>query len=715
MIWHSHTITDVLTELRVDPSVGLPEQEVAQRLKEYGKNCLQEQTRRSFRQSFLQRMRSPLSLLPLATAGAALFAGIYRQVLKDIPADWFSPVAVAVLTVAIALLNTLRHHRAAAAAASLHTLSAAETRVRRDGAEQPCSTHSLVPGDVVLLGVGDIVPADCRLIEAEGLRCDEGNLTGATMPTVKCAECEFDDITALAQRSNMLYAGTVITRGTATAVVVATGVRSEMGHTHGGRTRRAESLPIPKEIRRLDLWWRVGIVVIGVVALIIVLVHYEDRWAALMAVAAMVAAAIPYGIAALQTQQTADGLHRIHRHRVRVHHPEAMDSLGRVTVIGIEQDMLRCNENATLCRAFVGHRIVDLTADAPEAPGLAQLMRLAALNAADADPSDAAILAYLPKIGIDKNELLLDMPRIGELTPSYERRTAVHLAGEQSLTLVSGEWRTLLPLCIKGNAEEITNAATAMEREGLQVMAVTYRLTDTAPTVYTADVLEKDLTCVGLLGLRLPLRTDAPAPAAGIRTILFSDESTAIAAATARNAGLTDTPYAATGEAIQCMTDEDLANAVRHYNVYCGLDIAQKERILSLWQAQGDVVALTASHNEETALLTAADVGFARGSVATDIVKDAADLILSDDGYAAIVAAVTEGRRLYWKKRSAVTYLLICAGVIPVLGFCCMLGGMSFSGGAILLLALHLLLMALPTPLWVAKGISNVAQKLCKK
>lgn len=714
MIWHSNTVADVLADLRVDPDVGLTEQEAALRLKEYGKNSLQEQKPLSFRQAFAARLRSPLTVLLLVVAGTVLLLDLYKQWLRETDTNWHLPIIVAAMAIAAALLAALRQCRAASATASVHTLSAPDTRVRRGGSEQVCSTHTLVPGDIVLLGVGDIVPADCRLIAADRLRCDEGTLTGATMPTEKYADALFDDITPLAQRTNMLYAGTAITVGSATAVVVATGVRSEMGHENRHRPPMQADLPMQKKADRLNMWWGVAVAAVSVAALIIGLVRLSDRSAVLLTVAAAAVAAVPTGIAALYTRLTVGGMQRILRHHARVCRPAAMDALGQVTVIGIEQDMLQKDGDVSLCRAFVGHRDVDLTVDAPKAPGLGQLLRLAALNTGDTDPADAAILARLSQLGIDKEELLMDMPRIGELPYNGIRKTAVHLAGDETLTLVSGEWGSLLPLCTKGNIDELTAAATAMERDGLQVMAVTYRLTDTAPSVYTAEALEQDLTCAGLLGLHVPLRSTAAADTR-VRNILFSDESVAIAVATAGTAGFDDDACAITGEEMQHMDDYALADAVEHCNVYCGLDTAQKLRVLTELQRQGETVAIIACQSEEADLLIAADVGCARGTVATDVAKAAADLVLTEDSHDAILAAVREGRRLRWEKAGTLAYLLLCSAAILFVTFGGFYGLFPLPYCAVLLMSLHLLLLALPTPLGIVLGISELAHKLRQK
>ncbi len=712
MIWHSHTATDVLEELQVDPTVGLTQQEADTRLKEYGKNSLQEQIRSSFPQVLSKQMRAPLTVLMWAMAGATLLMDLYNHFLKHIPADWKRSIIVAAITLVITLLNAIRQCRATSGMAALRSLSIPEARVRRDGTEQLCYTLSLVPGDIVVLGVGDLVPADCRLIEAYRLRCDECELTEATMPTEKYAEPVFDDITPLAQRTNMLYAGTAITSGTATAVVVATGIRSEMGHQPAKFINT--TLPMQRLADSLTRWIAGITALLCIVYLVVGLIFHTDRAAVLLTTAALAMAAVPQGVVTLFALLTTRSIQRMSCHHLVLNRPESTDALGRVTVICTEQETLHQSDVVYVGRAFVAHHSVDMTAASPKAPGLGHLIRLAALNTHDSDAVDSAILAALSKMGVDKSDLLVDMPRIGELAPTDSRKTAVHLAGDQALTLVSGDWRSLLPLCVKGNIEELTTAAEAMERDGLQVWAITYRLTDTAPAVYTAEALEQELSCAGLLGLRVPLHPEAKQNVSHVRTILLSNESPAIASAAAHRAGLTASACVATAEVVDDLSDEELAKAVQTYNVYCGLNVAQKQRLLTALQ-QNDVVLITAGSSIEADLLTTADVGCARGTVAADVTKDAADIILTDDNYTSVVIAVREGHRLRKERIGMIVYLVLCAAAVLLIGCLNLFNMISSAYGAVLVSGLHLLLLALPTPLWITTGISHWIVKLSKQ
>lgn len=715
MIWHSHEIPEVLQELRVDPSTGLSSQETADRLKEYGKNCLHEQKSISFRQAFVNQMRSIFVILPIAVSGIVLFGNLYAQFIKNISADWLTPVLVILLTGVVAVMSAIRRCRAASAMAELRDLSAPETRVLRDGAEQVCSSHELVPGDILMLNVGDIVPADCRLIEAGNLRCDEGELTDATSPTEKYADRVFDDITPLAQRSNMLYAGSAVTCGTATAVVVATGTRSEMGHATDDNV--VATLPKQKAVVRLQNWITLIAVALSIVFMIVGLAQNKNRSTMILTASVLAIAAIPQGISTLMARSTIHSIKRMAQMSFRLRRPNAIKELGEVDVLCVEQDVLTFRNDVRLQSAFVGHQTVYLDTPTMNAPGLAQLMRLAALNTHEGHPTDQAILNVLPKVNVDINELLLDMPRIGELSPTDTRKTAVHLAGDQALILVSGEWRSLLPLCVKGSLDELSAAAHAMEGEGLQVIAVSYRLDDTPPSVYTAEALEHDLTCVGLLGFRVPLHSDVAQAVNRIhhlRTILFSDEPVSVASAAALHAGITDASNVLTAEEMDTLTNDELIANASLYNVCCRFSAAQKLRLLSALQQQGAVVAITGWHSEDADLLTQANVGIARVN-ATDIAKEAADIVLTDDTFSTIITTIQEGRRANAERAGLWVYLLCYVAIIFILAFGTLWNWLPLHRLSLLLLSLHIIFSALPTPLWLPLGISNALHKLHEK
>ena len=706
MIWHSNSAADVLQELGVDPEAGLTAQEVARRLNEYGHNRPQQPMRRSLPQEFAAQLRAPLTTVLLVVTSLLFVVDLYKQILQSVTTYWYVPLLVAVLTVLSAFMGALRKRRTESLTEWTHDLSAPDIRVRRDGTEQMVSTLSLVPGDIVLLCAGDTVPADCRLIIADQLQCDESGLTGDDTATAKRDDVVFDNITPLAQRINMVFAGTTVTAGTATVVVVATGMRSEMGHD---KSRQPHTAPTTQETSILaTILLQIGAGFLGLVTLIIGLIAQSNRTAVLLIAATVAATLVPVGVTYLYARLNAGCIQRLLHHRTRTITPATAKTLGRVSVVGIPQDMLCEEANVSLCRAYVGHRMVDLTQEQPQAPGLSLLMRMTALNT-----TDSAVLARLQQMGIRREELLTDMPCIGAISSANGRHTTVHNAEEQTLILVSGSWRTLLPLCNKGNSEEWSTAAIEMEQAGLQVAAVTYRLTDHAPEVHTAEGLERDLICAGLLGLHIPVgKPITPDPK--VRTILFSNDSTDVACAMAKRAGLTATE-AVTAESILAMDDRALATAVGRYNIFCGLDTAQKARVITAMQKRGLSVAIATARADEAELLRAANVGMARGVEADNRARAAADLILCDDDYATITTALSDGRRLCREKKILLTYLLLYSAAVLFLGFAGLFGIISPVYCALFVAGLYLLCGASPAPLLITFGISNAIQKLREK
>ncbi|MBR2319952.1 MAG: cation-transporting P-type ATPase [Clostridia bacterium] len=702
MIWHSNSIPDVLQELQVDPTAGLTQQEADKRLKEYGKNSLQEQKSASFRQAFTRQVRSPLIVLLWIMAAITLLTDLYNHFLREIPTDWKRSLVVAGITLVIALFNALRRCRAAASLTALQDLSIPDARVRRDGKEQLCPIPTLVPGDIVLLGVGDLVPADCRIIEADRLRCDECELTEATMPAEKYADPIFDDITPLAQRTNMLYAGTAITGGTATAVVVATGIRSEMGRSTAPSP--VMDLPKQKTMQKWRMRWILGVTILCVIALIIGLCVHTDRIAVFLTVATLAMVAIPQNVDDLITNVIARCVRRIAHNNVRLNHPQAAQTMGKVTVICADQDTLFENNNLTLDWLCIGTQWISLSDGIPNQRGVAPFMRLAVLNSTAGNLIDDAILKTAATAGIHRDELLTDMPCIGELTPTAERHTSVHLAGDQTLILVSGEWRSLLPLCTKSDVERLTKEAELMEKDCGRVMVVAYRLTDTAPTVYTAEELEHDLTCAGLLGWHTPWQLNIEQTTASlpnVRVLLFSDKSVTSTQAIARQLLFIQHPHILTGETVSTFNEEDWNTAVQQYDVYCGLTAQQKQQVVFALQRQGEVVAVTGGHSNEVELLTTADVGFARGTIASDVAKSAADAVLEDDSYITLLDSIYEGKRLKRQIHIIGLYVTVCALALVIFGLIALVGWMSLQYQAIWMLCLHLVLFVLlPIPAW---------------
>ncbi len=680
MIWHSNPATAVLAELNTDPAMGLSSPVAEKRIKEYGENRLQEKKPLSFFQRFLRQMKDTMVLILLAAAAISLVINIYEKFFHNRPVDWIESVVIVAIVILNALLGVVQENKAEAALAALKNLSAPMARVRRDGTLNTLPAHQLVPGDIVELEAGDLVPADCRLLEAYSLRSNESALTGESLPTEKSAEALYDDITPLADRTNMLYAGCGITSGRAVAVVVSTGMRSEMGHIASLLDGEKENeTPLQQKMASLGKLLGFLALAICVVIFIVGLCFRLNLMDMFMTSVSLAVAAIPEGMPAIVTVVLALGVQRMVKHNAIIRRLPAVETLGSASVICSDKTGTLTQNRMTLRRAFVRHQIVDLDSTKSVA-GLEQLIRLASLcTDADiavengqeklvGDPTETAILAHLRKIGFDKSELLEDMPRIGELPFDSERKcmSSVHVAGEQIIVIVKGAPERVLPLCVKGDTEEAEKANVSMAGDALRVLAVAYKLLDTAPAVYEPETLECDLTLAGLIGMIDPPRPEVKAAikdcdTAGIRTVMITGDNVVTASAIARELGiLHEGETALTGQQLEALSDRELETNIASYRVYARVTPADKIRIVKAWQKRGDVVAMTGDGVNDAPALKAADIGCAMGITGTDVAKSAADMTLTDDNFATIVDAAREGRGIYDNIRKAIGFLLSC-------------------------------------------------------
>lgn len=680
MIWHSHTTQQVIEELRSDPATGLTSEAASQRLKEYGENRLQEKPPLTFMQRFFRQMKDAMVIILLIAAAISLALCCYDQFVNQKPGDWIEPIVIIAIVLLNAVLGVIQESKAEAALAALKNLSAPQARVRRNGELTTLPAYELVPGDIVELEAGDLVPADCRVLEAYALKSNESALTGESLPVDKDADRTYTDITPLADRTNMLYASCGITNGKAVAVVVATGMQSEMGHIASMlEGEKEDDTPLQKKMAQLGK--TLGLVALAICAVIFVigLIFRMGVMDMFMTAVSLAVAAIPEGMPAIVTIVLALGVQRMVKKNAIIRRLPAVETLGSASVICSDKTGTLTQNRMTLRRAFVHQQMVNLDSD-NQAPGLEYLIRLASL-CTDAsvvmedgkekfigDPTETSILAYLRTIGFDKSELLEDMPRIGELPFDSERKcmTSVHTAGDEILVIVKGAPEMVLQKCTKGHIEEARRANTAMAQEALRVLAVGFKVLDTAPSVYSPEELECDLTLAGLVGMIDPPRPEvktaiSECDTAGIRTVMITGDNVVTASAIARELGiLHEGEKSISGQDLAALSDAELEQNIGKYRVYARVTPADKIRIVKAWQKQGDVVAMTGDGINDAPALKAADIGCAMGITGTDVAKGAADITLMDDNFSTIVTAAKEGRGIYDNIRKSISFLLSC-------------------------------------------------------
>ncbi len=652
MIWHSESTDAVMRELGTDRERGLSNEEAAARLHIYGNNIVDKPRDLSFGHCLLQLFRRPAVWLLLITAVIALAVAVHQTLTTYFPGDWIAPTAVAVLTLLRCLLVAFRMWRAERALPSMKVLASPLVRVRRGGAQATVSAATLVPGDIVELSAGELVPADGRLLECFELHCDESSLSGDPLPVGKNVAAEVRAITPLPQRYNMLYAGCAVVRGRAVAVVTATGHATEAGRLNLLREAEKEAaLPMQATVDQVGKALTVPILAGGIALAVIALLSNAGVLSALLLGFAAAVAVMPEELPAAAASVVTATVRKMAKHGAVVSRTAVTEDLGRSAVVCTNKTGSFTQNRMTLVRAFTNGRMVKLDKNRPP-EDLHTLLQMAALCSGRVpSATEQAVLDYARMHGTDLNDLAASFPRLGEIPfdPHRRRMTVVHLVDGRNLVISMGAPEDLLPLC--GDLpEDVANAEEFMGAEALRVLAVAYRTVAEAPTECFADELEHDLTFLGLLGLSDPLHEDvaemvATCRRAGVRIVLFTNESLLTATAAARRAGvLNDRGEAIDGRELQDMTDDALAAVAKRCTVYSRISSEDKRRLVAVWQERGLPVLVTGEDAEDVPAMREAHVSCGMARNGAEIATSTSDLVLTDDRFGSLIKTVCEGR-----------------------------------------------------------------------
>lgn len=655
LIWHSESIDAVLCELATDRERGLSTDEAAARLHQNGSNIVDTPTDRSFGHCLGQIFRRPSVWLLLALAVISAGLAVHKTLTTYREGDWVTPLVIAVLAVARCLLVAFRAWRAERALPSMKALAAPLVRVRRDGVQATVSAASLVAGDIVELAAGELIPADCRLLEAFELHCDESSLTGDALPIEKNADATVHAIAPLTARANMLYAGCAILRGRAHAVVTATSAATEAGKQVLLREEEKDaSLPMQATAARLGEKLAnpvfAGCLLVSLIALFVNVTVLESLLLGL----ALAVAVLPEELPALASSVVTVAVRKMAKRGALVSRPSVTEELGRTAVLCTNKTGSFTQNNMTLVRAYTGGRMVKLDRNRPP-EDLHTLIQMAALcSGRIPTATEQAVLDYARLHGTDLADLAASFPRLGEVPfdPDRRRMTVVHLVDGRNLVISMGAPADLLPLC-RDLPDDITESEEFMCAEALRVLAVAYRTIPEAPTECYAEELEHDLTFLGLLGLSDPLYSDidktvATARSAGLRTVLFTNESLLTATAAARRAGLlTDRDQAIDGYALRDMTDDALVAVAKRCCVYSRISPTDKQRLVKIWQERGLPVLVTGEGAEDVPALREAEIGCGMARGGAEIATSTADLVLTDDRFSTLVDTVCAGRTVF--------------------------------------------------------------------
>ena len=673
MEYFSSKAEQVLQSLQTDPAQGLSAAEAARRLEQHGANVLREKKKKTNLQRFLDQFKDVMILILIA---AAIVSFVIACV-EGNPGEFFEPALILLIVILNAVMGMLQESKAEKALDALKSMSAPHARVLRDGTEQIIDAASLVPGDIIRLEAGDFVPADARLLHSAGLKSEESALTGESVPSEKDAQEPVSADAALGDRVNMVFSGCSVTYGTATAVVTATGMRTEMGKIAGLLSGEEETqTPLQKKLASLGKI--LGFVALGACAIIFVvgLLNGIDVLEIFMTSVSLAVSAIPEGLPAIVTIVLSIGVQRMVKKNAIIRRLPAVETLGSASVICSDKTGTLTQNRMTLQKAYLdgAAEIID-SGDA----AARTLVRTAALCCDGAvtfeadgtvthigDPTETAIVFAAHQFGDTKETLGAAFPRLAELPfDSDRKRMSVVVEHDgRRLAIVKGAFDGIAPLCTAGDTERARQVNDEMSRKALRVLAVAVREIDALPEVLAPETLEQDLTFLGLVGMIDPPREEARDAVAvcreaGIRPVMITGDHVVTASAIAKNLGiLQDGDRAITGAELDAMSETELDAAVEQISVYARVSPENKIRIVKAWQKKNKVVAMTGDGVNDAPALKAADIGCAMGITGTDVAKGAADMTLTDDIFATIVDAVREGRGIYANIRKVVGFLL---------------------------------------------------------
>jgi P-type Ca2+ transporter type 2C len=741
----------VARELGSDLEKGLSPQEVTYRQGKYGPNQLAEKKGRSALALFLDQFKD---FMIWVLIGAALVSGFLKE--------WVDAIAIISIVILNAILGFIQEYRAEKSLAALKKLSSPTSKVIRDGKHHIIPSSEIVPGDLVEMEAGDYVPADSRIVWATGnMSTHEASLTGESTPVTKSAAILDVEDTVLADRSNMLFMGTSVVSGKARALITGTGMNTELGKI-ADMIQEIEDTTTPLQVKLKEFGKIIIIVVFLLVGLIFMIgfLRGEKILDLFLSAVSLAVAAIPEGLPAVVTIALAIGVQRMVKRHCIIRKLPSVETLGCTSVICSDKTGTLTKNEMTVQMIYHAGQYFSVSGIgyAPEGeflkdnkkilpsefPGLVRLLSGTILcNGAQlvhddsgykivGDPTEGALLTAAVKAGLDRHKLEADYPFVDEIPFDSERKqmTIIRKHGSGFKAVVKGAPDILLSNC--SNMEEdrlatpldqekrelIMQANAGLADNAMRVLAVAYRDFDTLPDSIEASLIEKDLTFLGLVAMIDPPRLEVKLAmqecrSAGIRSVMITGDHKNTAVAIARDLGFYQpNSMAFTGEELDRLTNDEFNEYVNKTVVYARVSPEHKLKIVKAWREKGAIVAMTGDGVNDAPAVKEADIGVAMGITGTDVTKEVSDMVITDDNFASIVAAVEEGRGIYDNIRKFIHYLLSCnAGEILVM-FVASLLKLPLPLLPIQILWVNLVTDGLPA---LALGVDPIDKKIMKR
>ncbi len=700
MDWYRKEIGEVLIDLNVDLEKGLNKNEVELRLNKYGSNELREENGTTFLSKLIAQFSDFLVLILIGAAIISIAVGESKD-------------AIVILAIVIvnAFLGIYQEGKAEKALDALKKMASPNAKVLRDGIVVVIPANSLVPGDIVLLDAGDIIPADLRLIESSNLKIEEASLTGESVPVEKKVNEVYKEDVSLGDRHNMVYMSTIVTYGRGKGVVVGTGHDSEIGKIATMiQSFDDETTPLQRKLNQLGKVLGITTIGICIIVFAVGLLQGREIFEMLMVAISLAVAAIPEGLPAIVTIVLAIGMNRMVRRNAIVKRLLAVETLGCTTVICSDKTGTLTQNEMTVTKAYVDDEILDVTGTGYEPSGefkinekritvesVSSLKTLLSIGilANDAklektdglykiigDPTEGALVTLAGKANIENNDINKSFPRVEEIPFDSDRKmmTTFHkyFVPQKYVSFTKGAPDIIISKCefvkegdkvlsftddLKKKALEVNSK---FAKDALRVLAFAYKEYDNMPVDLNPDDIESNMVFVGLVGMIDPPRPEAMeaislCKQAGINTIMITGDYKETAFAIAKDLGMAETvDQSMMGMELNKTSDDELREVVKRIKVFARVSPEHKVRIVSALKANGDIAAMTGDGVNDALALKRSDIGVSMGITGTDVAKNTADLILTDDNFASIVSAVEEGRIIYDNIKKFVYFLLSC-------------------------------------------------------
>jgi Ca2+-transporting ATPase len=704
--WHSMNLEDILKTLETRFN-GLTYDEAKHRLEEFGPNEFAVEKKHALLNIILNQFKSILIII-------LIFATVFSAVIGEI----IDAIVILTIIIISAALGIIQEYRAERALETLKKMLSPTVDVLRGDKETKVPSNELVPGDVILLGAGDKIPADARLFEIANLQVDEASLTGESIPVTKKLDLLSENV-YVADRNNMVFSGTIVTYGRGKAITTATGMATEFGKiVKEVTTVKKEKTPLERRTEDIGKW--LGIFSLAVCLIVaglgIIRQYLFEGYVTTVFILEMVmfgialaVAAVPESLPAIVTGTLAIGMHEMAKRNALVRKMPAVETLGSTTVICSDKTGTLTRGQMTVRQLFIDQQMIEISGigydpvgkfhatngDLESVQGALSLLAKASILCNDSslekkngswqikgDPTEGALIVVAEKAGFHQDDLRDKYPRIGEIPFSHERKrmTTVHSEPRERRLVVftKGATEAVLDRCTcvdeRGAVERLTEMRRheilkineSMATNALRVLGVAYKEISNSITDFNEKNLESELTFLGLMGMIDPPRTEAieavkVSKEVGMKPVMITGDHKLTAIAIAKEMGIfQESDIALTGDELEEMSDEAYERIVDRVTVYARVLPMHKLRIVKAWKKRGEVVAMTGDGVNDAPAVKNADIGIAMGITGTDVTKEASDMVLADDNFATIVKAVEEGRRIFDNIKKYLTYLLQC-------------------------------------------------------